>query len=588
MKTKLMNIINDYKERYTLKKAYPETEAFVFLSELFPNLYVRGTTTGDKIVPVIKSKGGKGYKKICEVKDVNEVLTTEVIPVAYHSAYSRGVAQGVIRDAFEQYPDFFKEFLGKYTRIVLDDEVKEDGALVIDSYARDLGTDGYTLINLMETALDGYGLSKADIEDIAARMDEYNRGIILNDASIFTRLFTERKISADRLRSFYARNGKFAELKKLLEHKEDTAGVASEFLETEAVSFLNAVLDRGFFPSLVSNNSKVTRDAIKHFKETVKIDSNRLGEMSSIEMDRIETINTTRTLIKNIDVTGNLSKYFEEILKAGKLLTFRNDSKTGLPFEFFKTDEQGKIEVCNDRSMNDANTFLTVDFTDSMTDVFELVDRIVLTYIDTHKSLGEDEVGLDNMFVSYYETKVRDWLVNVGNYDEKEVNRLLNIRRKKATKGKSLDAVEVVADAMVKKATNKVLSLDNISDSEDEAVQKQEAFKVADTVMVSRGKLDTEATSFVIGSYFGDKYPSDDFSRYMMYAMNAYEYGTYEAADVLTKLMRSVSNEGGISIHPAALWRSDFHEFPNANTAVKSADWSGTKTNEAIQLAKKK
>lgn len=588
MKTKLMNIINNYKERYTLKKAYPETEAFVSLSELFPNLYVSGTSTGDKLVPVIKSKGGKGFKKICEVKDVNEILTTEVIPVAYHSAYSRGVAQGVIRDVFEQYPDFFKEFLGKYTRIVLDDEVKEDGALVIDNYASDLGKDGYNLINLMETALDGYGLSRTDIEEIAARIDEHNRGIILNDAAIFTRLFTERKISADRLRSYYARNGKFAELKKLLEHKEDTALVANEFLESEAIPFLNAILDRGFFPSLVSNNSKVTRDAIKHFRDTVKIDSKDLSEMSSIDMDRIETINMTRTLIKDIDVTGNLSKYFDGILKDGKLLTFRNDSKTGLPFEFFKTDEQGKIEVCNDRTLDDASTFLTVDFTDSMTDVFELVNRIVLTYIDTHKTLAADEAGLDNMFISYYETKVRDWLVNVGNYDEKEVNRLINIRRKKATKEKDLDTVEVIADAMVKKATNKVLSLNNISESDDEIVQKQDAFKVADTVMVSRGKLNTETTAFALGSYFGDKYPSDDFSRYMMYAMNAYEYGTYEAADVLTKLMRSVSNKGGINIHPAALWRSDFHEFPNANTAVKATDWSGAKTNEAIQLAKKK
>lgn len=538
------------------------------------------------MIACIKSEDGDGYKHIFEVKDVQEILETGVIPIAYHSAYSRGIAQGIIRDAFEEYEDFFKVFLEDYSKIVLDEESKDKNALIIDDYAKDLDKDGYSLEQLVSKVLKDYDLNKNEVANIISRMKEYNNGVFLNDSSIFTRFFMDKTVSTMRLRNYYTRNGKYRELKQLLDRGNNTNGIARDFLENETIPFLNTIFDKDFFPTLISNNPKVVRDAIKNIRMTLENEASQTDGVSTIDIDRIEAINLTRTLVKDIDPTGNLGKYFEDILRDGKLLTFRNDPKTGLPFEFFTTNENDEVVVLNDRNMHEASTFFTIDFSENISDVFELVNRIVLTYIDTYKISDDDKDDFNNMFTSYYETRARDWLINIGKYDAEEINRLFSVRRLKNVVGKDLETIEIIADAMARKLTNKKLSLTNISDSTDVEEQKHDALNVATQVMLSAGELDTGTVSLAIGSYLGDKYSNDDFARCMMWAASAYEYETYCNADILNKLMRCVIEDNEIGIDPSVLWRNDLEEISGADTDIEAFDWDCKNTTRPIQYIK--
>ena len=169
----------------------------------------------------------------------------------------------------------------------LDDEGPyEDLDFVIDDYNENLSIDGYELYYLIHKVLEKYDVSEELAYSIAVRLEELRNNTPSDNLINYHKLVFEQKLSRNQLINYYVRNGKFEELKFVLDNPCQTTLVRDRFFMSEAFLFLNNVLGVGIFSSMVETNPTVCRDAIDSYVETVRKGYLFGRERSFIDFDR--------------------------------------------------------------------------------------------------------------------------------------------------------------------------------------------------------------------------------------------------------------------------------------------------------------
>lgn len=591
MKLKLLESFNDYRYKKKLKTLYPEANAFYRLFELFPDTYTKESTLGNTLVPMrVFCQRPLPIERVFEKKEANGTMNTCVLPIKYNSLYSFGICNEVIRDAFEKYPEFFKTFLRDYKRVIVNDEGPyEDLDFVIDDYNENLSIDGYELYYLIHKVLEKYDVSEELAYSIAVRLEELRNNTPSDNLINYHKLVFEQKLSRNQLINYYVRNGKFRELKFLLENSYNTSLIRDSFLMGESLEFLNNVLGIGIFNPMVETNPTICRDAIDNYVEILRKSYLYGREKSSIQFDRCDTIKLTKIALEELDTTGKLGNYFNNVLKAGKVLTFESDGKTGFSYEFFKEDDNGNIIIDQDRTLGDTTDFIHMPCTDSIVDVVDLVSSVVRSYIDRKRNSNfDDEECFEEVITKYYETRCFDFLIKNG-FDEEEITRCMNAKRASSFNYKELDYTKLIIDLLAKKSEYGEISYDMVSDSNEASEIYNDAFNVARGVCFSRGQLDNELISCALGCHLGDTYKSSIFGENMMWAINHYCNGVKDNNFLFNKLISSTySNEvldNDIEVEPSVLFREDFKLFPGHTTELTPFNWDNfDRKNQFVKL----
>lgn len=591
MKLKLLESFNDYRYKKKLKSLFPEANTFYRLGDLFPYTFKDDSSLSNVLVPMkVFCQRQFPIEKVYEEKNANGIIHTSVLPIKYSSLYGYGIGNEVIKKAFNDYPEFFKTFLGNYKRVLLGaDDANKESDFVIDDYKNDLGIDGYELYYLIHNVLKDYDVSEELAYSIAVRLEEAKNDTPSETLINYHKLVYEQKISRNQLINYYVRNGKFRELKFLLENSYNTSLIRDSFLMGEALEFLNNVLGIGIFNPMVETNPTICRDAIDNYVEILRKSYLYGREKSSIQFDRCDTIKLTKIALEELDTTGKLGNYFNNVLKAGKVLTFESDGKTGFSYEFFKEDENGNIIIDQDRTLGDTTDFIHMPCTDSIVDVVDLVSSVVRSYIDRKRNSNfDDEECFEEVITKYYETRCFDFLIKNG-FDEKEITRCMNAKRASSFNYKELDHTKLIIDLLAKKSEYGEISYDMVSDSNDAAKIYNDAFNVAKGVCFSRGQLDNELISCALGCHLGDTYKSSIFGENMMWAINHYCNGVKDNNFLFNKLIASTySNEvldNDIEVEPSVLFREDFKLFPGHTTELTPFNWDNfDRKNQFVKL----
>lgn len=579
MNLKFIKSFNDYRNKKKLKTLYPEANAFFRLFELFPDTYTKESPLGNTLVPMrVFCQRPLPIERVFEKKEANGTMNTCVLPIKYNSLYSFGICNEVIRDAFEKYPEFFKTFLRDYKRVVVNDEGPyEDLDFVIDDYNENLSIDGYELYYLIHKVLEKYDVSEELAYSIAVRLEELRNNTPSDNLINYHKLVFEQKLSRNQLINYYVRNGKFEELKFVLDNPCQTTLVRDRFFMSEALPFLNNVLGVGIFSSMVETNPTVCRDAIDSYVETVRKGYLFGRERSFIGFDRFDSIKLAKLALSELDPTGKLSNYFNNTLKDGKVLTFEADGKTGFIYEFFKEDEDGNIVVVEDKKLEDATDFIHMPCSDSIVDVVDLVSSVVRSYISKKRnSEFDDEECFEEVIANYYETRCFDFLIKNG-FDEEEITRCMNAKRAGLFNYRDLDYTQNIIGLLAKKSEYGEITYDMVSDSNEASEIYNDAYNVAKNVYFSRGHLDNELISCALGCHLGDTYKSSNFSENMMWAIEKYCNGFNDNNHLFNKLISSTYSDevlgDDIEVDPSVLFREDFKMFPGHTTEIKPFDW---------------
>ncbi len=591
MKLNFINSFNDYLIKRRLKSNFPNANTFYRLCDLFPNTFKSNTSLGDKLVPM-RVFGQKPLPVECvyEEKGASGTIQTDVLPIKYSSLYAFGISNEVIKEAFTNYPEFFKTFLKDYRRVVVDDEVPYDGEdFVIDDYKNDLGINGYELYYLIHRVLRNYGISEELAYSISVRLQEFKNNTPSSSLINYHKLVCDQKFTRSQLINYYVRNGNFKELKFVLEHPYHTSMVRDRFFATEALPFLNNVLGVGIFNPMVETNPTVCRDAIDNYVDTIRQGYLFGREKSSIEFDRCNTIKMTKLALNYLDATGKLSTYFNNALKYGKVLTFEPDGNTGFTYEFFREDEDGNIVIDEDKSLDEVSDFIHMPCSDSIVDVVNLVSSVARSYINKKRNNElDDKDCFEEVIANYYETRCFDFLIQNG-FDEEEITRCMNAKRAGCFNYRELDYTKEIIDLLAKKSEYGQITYEMISDNSDPNKILNDAFNVARSVYFSRGMLDNELVSCALGCHLGDTYKSSNFSENMMWAIDNYCSGSKDGNYLFNKLISSTYSDdvldNDIELDRSVLFRQDFKQFPGNYCEIKPFDWdSFDKDNEFVKI----
>lgn len=579
MKLKFIESFNDYRNKKNLKSLYPEANAFFCLFELFPDTFEKDTPLGNILVPMrFFCQRPLPIERVFDRKEATGTMHTSVLPIKYYGLYGYGVCNEVIRDAFDKYPEFFKTFLKDYKRVIVSDEGPyNDGDFIIDDYKSNLGIDGYELYYLIHRILKDYNVSEELAYSIGVRLEEFRNNSPSDNLINYHKLVFEQKFSRNQLINYYVRNGKFDELKFILDNPNHTSLIRDRFFMSESLPFLNNVLGGGIFSSMVENNATVCRDAIDNYVETVRKGYLYGREKSSIAFERKDSIKLAKLALSEIDPTGKLSNYFNNVLKDGRVLTFEADGKTGFIYEFFKADENGNIVIMEDKKLDDTTDFIHMPCSDSIVDVVDLVSSVVRSYISKKRnSEFDDEECFEDVIATFYETRCFDFLIKNG-FDEEEITRCMNAKRAGLFNYRELDYTQNIIGLLAKKSEYGEITYDMVSDSNEASEIYNDAFNVAKNVYFSRGQLDNNLISCALGCHLGDTYKSSNFSENMMWALEHYCNGFKDNNYLFNKLISSTYDDevldNEIEIDPSILFREDFKMFPGHTTELQAFDW---------------
>ena len=489
---KFFDRINEVKR---LKRKYSSASDVIWLSSLYPNYF---SSDNDAAIAVKKAHGASKMD-VFEERTQSDILETAVIPIEYHSAYGRGVAES-IKKAIDANPKLFEALLVAYDKISLDKtkatpfddyvqpddievgnmifkaisqkdlsnvreehissdsetiESSEDDVLIITDYCSDVSVEyGYQVSKFVDAIFRSYKIDTKKHSDMTGRVLSNYRDTPSED-SIYANIDFDF-LSFQELVKFYIVNKKYDELKALLE--------CHLFDEADRYKVLNSIL--GSVNPIILDNADILERQIMKIAEVNKRKAGLGTKNSSIPMSKEKTISLARDFLSQLDFgeRNSLAQSFDGALKDGKLLEYKTTKDA---FSVHTLREDGTIDDSFLRYDVPTDS-ICLEFTNSATDVINLIGSFIRYYINSQHttSLRGNAAYIREMFPSYFEARAADFLINKG-YNAIEMGR---IRAGKANQCKISDSSISAIVLMNRFKTNNGLDEKSLfSDAESKA-----------------------------------------------------------------------------------------------------------------------
>ena len=571
---KFFDRLNEVKR---LKRKYPSASDVIWLSSLYPDYFF---SDNDAAIAV-KKEHGASKMDVFEERTQPDILETAVIPIEYHSAYGRGVAES-IKKAIDANPELFGALLLAYDKISLDKtkvtpfdeyvqpddievgnmifksispkdlsnvreehissdsetiESSEDDVLIITDYCSDVSVEyGYQVSKFVDAIFRSYKIDTKKHPDMAGRALSNYRGNS-SEGSIYANIDFDF-LSFQELIKFYIVNKKYDDLKSLLECRL--------FGDADRYKVLNSIL--GSVTPIILENVDILLSQILKMNGANKR-KNVLGtEKSAIPMSKEKTISLARDFLSRLDFGGrdSLAQRFDEALKAGKLLE-RKTTKDASSVHTLQED--GTIDDSFLRYDVPADS-ICLEFTDSATDVINLIGSFIRYYINAQHttSLRGDDAYIKEMFPRYFESRAADFLIDKC-YNTIEIDR---IRACKANQGKISDSSISAIVLMNRFKTNNGIDENSLfSNDEIEAFYDSRCgmsfseFKSNSAAgyigtFISAGKGEILPSSHVgcaLGMHFAEGAQNNtEMDKNMVLAFGSYLNGSLSADNIVTHL----------------------------------------------------
>ncbi len=552
MESRFQLMMGYLEEIKNLKRKYPAATAFKRLSELYPNY------TFDKDLVVALKKDYLGTKiHIFEEKDIAGTIDTSIIPIEYHSSYASAVAQ-VMRECIGQNEDFFRAFFKDYNRIVVDSTYHSDnGDLVIRNYAVDIPIEGYSINNFIEAILSEYNIDLQRNSELVGVLAKTQQD---TDESVYAKppysyIFTQGNIPFETLANYYAVNGKYADLKYLLENKNDPLAINRHIILNDSIGFLNAAIDN--MPEVISKNIDMLKPAVDETALAVKNGTSFENDFSSVSCDKETTISLVKKMLTDLDPSGKFRASFEQALKDGLLLSYEKVNSGDEDFVAYKENAEGKLETVN-ISKNFFSDYINLTSTDTLTDVVDLMDGFIHYYMaNHHKNAIDDYKYVSEIIPAYYEARTCNWLAENG-FDAVEVSRILNTRRADCLGTSKLDNTPLIIDLVAKKERDGELSIENILTEQQVLshvnLRKARGIMTPDVEIIKKGyatncakmiaktrSLNTEMIGYSLGYQLGRSNDLEEMDRRMTWVIDNCSNREYNATDLVNALRNGVS-----------------------------------------------
>ena len=298
---------NEEKEKLEvlrLQKKFPNLDGIIYLKYLF-----RGVDCCSPEKPIAYQQDHH-LRKVFEEHDVSGTISTDIIPITYHSSYANAIALQ-LKDAMKKYPEFFKTFLEDYDEIIIDkDQESCEGVLVFKDYLKCRLELGISLEDIIKGVLsDKYTLNENEYSNLALSLSRKSTNKDLNYWYLL------QNSDFDYLFSRLSRHHQYQELKLLLDQQESVDTYLEEFKKRHVFDIINQEVDN-FYNRFGITDFKLINDALEYARNNYKFYERDLSGFQQVSRDLV--IDLTLKFFDTIDDIHALSKEFQETLDEKK------------------------------------------------------------------------------------------------------------------------------------------------------------------------------------------------------------------------------------------------------------------------------
>ena len=511
MNKRLSGFLQYYFINRKIQNLFPEANDYVYLSSVFPEKY----KNSDKIVPVKYDKHGS-LEKIFEERDFSGCLETEIIPIEYHSSYAAGIAE-LVKTFILDNLDFFKIFLSGYEKIVVDSNWKlSDDVFVVDNFTSDFS---YTIENFLDVLLENYCVDletrKVMIPKILKSLKNAKKSSNIN-YNFYLNSHSDDQVDFSCLVDLFLMDENYECLKTLLTTGNVTQA-RNKYVEENYFRIINDILNSSnYVPNFLVKYIDLLESAFK----TTRLNGREILLTGLPKFKKNSTLNLVKALLKEFDPSGKFVDVFSTGLSKGEIILWNKDEKETLE------------KTVDTKGVN----FVSVEMTGTILDTVKLVREFMRYYISTSAS-KDSQIYLSEILPSYYETKTKRWLKEVGLFDDKMFFQNEN--------DDLITNTLTLFDLIHKKKDDGEISEDNIQ-------CKEFGITCAKLLLASPVlKCDGRTISAVIGKYITDNFMSDDMDQRMLIVANSFsnkETTVDDMMDILVDGMKETKGKENTSV----------------------------------------
>ena len=449
-----IDIIKYYVEISRLKKAFPNLDGITYLKYL-----VRGVDCCSPEKPIAYQYDNH-CKIIFEEHDVSGTISTDIIPITYHSSYANAIALQ-LKETMKNYPDFFRTFLEDYDEIIIDkDQESCEGALVFKNYLRCSPRFGLTLKDTIKGILsDKYTLDERKYSRLTSH---FSLKKVKKDLNYWYLL---QSPDFDDLFSSLLDSKQYQELKLLLDQQESIDTYLEEFKKRHVFDIINQEVDN-FYNRFGITDFKLINDALEYARNNYKFYERDLSGFQQVSRDLV--IDLTLKFLDTIDDTHALSKEFQETLDEKKTVLWYPSEKEQVE-EFYKQQNYDYNNDIDEAYYSPYYDRINIPLTGTIHDVICTVHEF-MHHHSLHKCSTLNNGLLKEVICIYFEMKAAHWLVEQG-FKEEECFEDLVHRQAVDFWNNAFSGTALVFDLIKRKQQYGTLTVDNFADEKSLGVQ---------------------------------------------------------------------------------------------------------------------
>ena len=542
-----IDIIKYYVEISRLKKAFPNLDGITYLKYL-----VRGVDCCSPEKPIAYQYDNH-CKIIFEEHDVSGTISTDIIPITYHSSYANAIALQ-LKDAMKKYPEFFKTFLEDYDEIIIDkDQESCEGVLVFKDYLKCRLELGISLEDIIKGVLsDKYTLNENEYSNLALSLSRKSTNKDLNYRYLL------QSPDFDDLFSSLLDSKQYQELKLLLDQQESVDTYLEEFKKRHVFDIMNQEVDN-FYNHFGITDFELIDDALAYAQHDIRLYERDLSGFQQVSRDLV--IDLTLKFFDTIDDTHALSKEFQETLDEKKTVLWYPSEKEQVE-EFYKQQNYNYNNDIDEAYYSPYYDRINIPLTGTIHDVICTVHEF-MHHHSLHKCSTLNNGLLKEVICIYFEMKAAHWLVEQG-FKEEECFEDLVHRQAVDFWNNAFSGTALVFDLIKRKQQYGTLTVDNFADEKSLGVQllmylvlnhpekignieqtgwplsnEERAAAINELAMNNVNELlntnpvkVTNYLSYALGTYLADKSISSDMDARMMFVADNLSNPEYSDLDL--------------------------------------------------------
>ncbi len=523
-----------------LQSKFSDANDYVYLSAVYPEKF----NGCDKIVPVKYDSHGS-IEKIYEVKDVDGVLETSIIPIEYHSSFASGVAED-IKDIIEKHADFFKVFLTDFDKIVVDSSsVFSERVFTVENFTSDFS---YSLNDFLVAFMDNYSVSEEYRDSLVMKILstlEANESVsIVPNYRFYLNLGDDdERARFSCLGNLFLLEREYECLKKLL--TTDSIDEAREYyIKRNCIKIINSILESSdYVPEFMSKHINLLNVAMKDFfsDSAEKMLFLRGSSYVPQRIERNSTLNLVRAILKDFDPTGKFNEVFEEGLTKKEILLLYPE----------EASVDRRKEISDDNSLK-SRARVSIPVTGTVLDTISLVSQFMYYYVvSTKVGRKENESYIDDIVSTYYGVRTCDWLIKSG-FSADEILSRWKLRKVNVVVNNYCNDTFQLMDLLYRKDKYGKISSDNIKDLGTTlpyafvSCNEEYAISCAELLLQApRLQCDTQLVSYSVGSYLADKFRGDDMDQKMLCVINGFADKNVMVDDMMDVITEDITDGVG-------------------------------------------